>query len=498
MNETRVNLKHLLEDIRDSYPLPLEEVIIVELIANALDSGASKIDFTTNPLHKTITIADNGHGMRKIAMRNYHNVASTTKVRGKGIGFAGVGAKLSLLIAESVVTETRAGRGTRCSTDWHLSSDTRAPWKFIPSEKIVAYPKGTAVRIVLADPNSPLLDEKFVENVVMRQFYPLFIPDFFNAIYRYLYPRGLSFSVNGASLSSPQSAIPSTAKIFKIIINRRIKQIAGFGYLAQLSEPSDEDYGLSVSTFGKIIKSGWEWVGITPRGGATLSGFVEIPQLSEVLTINKMDFLRDSTSLKKYYRVRKAIQSALSAVLAEFGEPAPALDQLKTLRPLTRQLEHALRRLAGRFPEILPLLGVKSLKGLSSLSTLQNTKPLVGVIETAEKIDNLPPRNDDAKPKPKSKDDKQKLSRQPAIAIGFESDSPDTFMARMVESKILINDRHPAYVRAVKESADGYHIALCVALELSKFLDNERNSQGFIDEFLSSWGKENPIPIKLF
>jgi len=38
MGETRVNLRHLLEDIRDSYPYPIEEAIVTELIANALDS----------------------------------------------------------------------------------------------------------------------------------------------------------------------------------------------------------------------------------------------------------------------------------------------------------------------------------------------------------------------------------------------------------------------------------------------------------------------------
>ncbi|MFQ6093455.1 MAG: hypothetical protein ACE5OR_12430 [bacterium] len=49
MGETRVNLKHLLEDIQDSYPYPQEEAIITELVANALDSGVSKIQFLTVP-----------------------------------------------------------------------------------------------------------------------------------------------------------------------------------------------------------------------------------------------------------------------------------------------------------------------------------------------------------------------------------------------------------------------------------------------------------------
>ena len=58
MGETRVNLKHLLEDIRDSYPYPLEEAIITELVANALDSGASEIRFLPIPEHRTLSVVD--------------------------------------------------------------------------------------------------------------------------------------------------------------------------------------------------------------------------------------------------------------------------------------------------------------------------------------------------------------------------------------------------------------------------------------------------------
>src|SRR3989338_7337609 len=96
-NETRVNLQHLLEDIRDSYSSPLAEIIITELVANALDSKATAIAFTVQPQEKWLRCADNGTGMRRPALRDYHNLAASAKVRGAGIGFAGVGAKLSLL-----------------------------------------------------------------------------------------------------------------------------------------------------------------------------------------------------------------------------------------------------------------------------------------------------------------------------------------------------------------------------------------------------------------
>ena len=36
MGETRVDLLHLLEDLRDAYPGALEETILTEIIANSL------------------------------------------------------------------------------------------------------------------------------------------------------------------------------------------------------------------------------------------------------------------------------------------------------------------------------------------------------------------------------------------------------------------------------------------------------------------------------
>ena len=42
MGETRVDLQHLLEDLRDAYTGSLEETILTEVVANALDSGASR------------------------------------------------------------------------------------------------------------------------------------------------------------------------------------------------------------------------------------------------------------------------------------------------------------------------------------------------------------------------------------------------------------------------------------------------------------------------
>ena len=65
MGETRVDLLHLLEDLRDAYPGALEETILTEIVANSLDSGAREIRINADAALGTCTIVDDGSGMQR-------------------------------------------------------------------------------------------------------------------------------------------------------------------------------------------------------------------------------------------------------------------------------------------------------------------------------------------------------------------------------------------------------------------------------------------------
>jgi len=77
MGETRVDLLHLLEDLRDAYPGAVEETILTEIMANALDSGASTISFGCDPAERALTVIDNGSGMQRRALARFHDIASS-------------------------------------------------------------------------------------------------------------------------------------------------------------------------------------------------------------------------------------------------------------------------------------------------------------------------------------------------------------------------------------------------------------------------------------
>ena len=72
--------------------------------------------------------------MRRRDLARYHDIAASTKTRGEGIGFAGVGIKMALLVCREVLTETRQ-RGKHVATTWALASRHRAPWKWVSAAR---------------------------------------------------------------------------------------------------------------------------------------------------------------------------------------------------------------------------------------------------------------------------------------------------------------------------------------------------------------------------
>ena len=348
MGETRVDLEHLLEDLRDAYPYSVGETILTEIIANSLDSGASRITMTADPAQSMLTVVDNGSGMQRKAMRQYHDIAASTKIRGQGIGFAGVGIKLGLLICEEVLTETKRS-STHVATRWHLASRHRAPWQWVPPIGLVGE-QGTAVQLKLQTPLSPLIDPGFVEGVLRRHFQPL-LESSFDSFLAGHYPAGIAFEVNGRRLERHPPSVPDQAPLAIRLARRR--KLSALGYLSRHATPLPEDQrGVAISTLGKVIKRGWDWLGVTSLQSERINGLIEVPDLAASLTLNKGDFIRTGTRGAVYLAYRKAIQEAVSRQLEAWGDGRAGTPEAKSrmMRPLERDLDRVLEELSDDFP----------------------------------------------------------------------------------------------------------------------------------------------------
>jgi len=516
MGETRVDLQHLLEDLRDAYPGTIEETILTEIMANSLDSGATEIAFATDQTQRTLTAIDNGSGMQRRDLARYHNIASSTKTRGEGIGFAGVGIKLGLLVCEEVLTETRRGK-THVASSWSMSSRHRAPWKWVTPLGLLAG-RGTAVRLTVQNALSPLLDPGFLEATLRRHFQPLLDPHF-DDFFAGHYPHGVAIKINQRELAKQSWSAPLSAPL-EIRLMRRRKPSA-LGYLIRDDlDLAEERRGLAISTYGKVIRRGWDWLGMTPMAPELIGGLIEVPELAACLTLNKGDFIRAGARGATYLGFRKAIQESVGKQLAAWGDARGSSNAAppREVRPLQRDLARVLEDLALDFPlfgslveqraggqKRLPL-GVRGSNGdgrtfvtasLTSSMESEETK----AAETTSAGDDTAPNENPAVNEPAAEFGSETqaivlpartITRRPAhygLDIQFEDRPDEISLGRLTESTVWINRAHPAYRRAQASHSIGYHIALAVAMALAPLAVDAATQHEFVTAFLTRWGE---------
>jgi hypothetical protein len=521
MGETRVDLVRLLEDLRDAYPGSLEETILTEIVANALDSGATRLELRPDRQERTLIACDDGSGMTRRELARYHDLATSSKRRGSGIGFAGVGIKLGLLACDEVITETRRGR-QHAATSWRLANRTRAPWSWVEPPHMLEG-DGTAVLLRVGNAFSLLLDPGFLETTVLRHFQPLFEPEFIDILAKQ-YPAGFSILIDGRVVVGPIR--PAQRYGIGVRVGRQRKP-SGIGYLARHEQPLPEDErGLAISTLGKVIRRGWDWLGVTPADADRIEGLIEVPALAEALTLNKGDFLRTGGRGALFLSYRKAIQEAVAAQLEEWGTaPPPA-----TRSPRTRPMERDVRRVLGELAEVYPLLNslVERTSGGQRRLPLGEPAPDAdGLWSSAQALTGTTSLDDVAPDTTKTPDDAASgpspsaggavavpagarddptagtrsngQARLPgrgrgrklatlSLQIRVETFADELALARLIESTVWVNDAHPAYRRAVVTRSDAYHIALAVASALAPLAVEPHQTQSFVSAFLASWG----------
>jgi len=336
------------------------------------------------------------------------------------------------------------------------------------------------------------------------------------------------FSVNGRALPRRREGGWTESADLVVRLHRKRKPTA-VGYLARTTSPVPEDrHGLAVSTLGKVIRRGWDWIGLSSSSPGLVGGLVEAPALSVALTLNKGDFVRAGRRGITYLEYRKALQEAVQAQLAAWGEARDREDSARrrAARPLEKDLEAVLRDLADDFPALAALVEQRP-GGQKRLPTGSETVDDRGVGEAArggpgpmpaepvsaesersageadvgageEAAPGGPPSTDEAEPpsphavtlpaRPVLPDGRKRPTRY-GLSIDFEQRPESSALGRLVESTVLVNTAHPAYLRAVASRSEGYHAALSVGLALAEVAVEPAGAQAFLSTFLARWGE---------
>jgi hypothetical protein len=311
----------------------------------------------------------------------------------------------------------------------------------------------------------------------------------------------------------------------------RKRKPAAIGFLERRREPwPEESQGLAVSTLGKVIRRGWDWIGLSPATPSLLSGLIEAPGLAAALTLNKGDFLRAGRRGITYLAFRKAIQEAVQSQLAAWGDAPDREDaaRRRAARPLERDLEAVLVDLADQFPAIAALVdrrpgGQRRLPtGAPSRASLDDRAaraaargreaqpgdgpmPLSdGTAGAATDPPSAPAARATEGERPAEEDSGAAHAaegvlpppasgpRRPSrygLSVDFEERPDSEELGRLVESTVLVNASHPAYLRATASRSEGYHAALSVAMALGAVAVEPAGLQAFVTTFLARWGR---------
>ncbi len=377
----------------------------------------------------------------------------------------------------------------------------------------------------LRNPLSPLLDPGYLEATLRLHYEPFFDPAL-DQILAPHYPDGVRFAVNGRPLerTGPGSHGERAPLVVKLPRKRKASAV---GFLERATMPLPEDLqGIAVSTLGKVIRRGWEWAGLSPSSPEIMGGLIEAPGLAAALTLNKGDFVRAGRRGVTYLAYRKAIQSAVQAQLAAWGEAREREDRARrrATRPIERDLESVLLDLADEFPALGALVerragGQRRLptgeddQGEGTLgrepqeaapAAQQEETGLAAASEAAAEAGEegesspgeagptaggLAPVATGTLPPLASGAGGPRRPTRYGLGIEFEErpDSPD--LGRLVESTVLVNSAHPAYHRAVASRSEGYHAALAVGMALAAVAVEPARAQTFLSTFLARWGE---------
>jgi hypothetical protein len=487
-----------------------------------------------DPAAATFRLEDDGGGMAWKELKQFHNLATSAKTRGAGIGFAGVGIKLALLATREVVTESRRGK-SHAASRWHLASRELAPYVPIEPPGFVTE-HGTAVLLQLTHGLSPLLDSGYLEHVIRQHFQPLLDESFSDALAP-LYPNGVRFAIDGRPLEARRDRAPEHAPL-AVRIGRQRKP-SGLGHIERHALPLPEPQrGIAISTYGKVIRRGWDWLGLQPSAPDRITGIVEVPALAESLTLNKGDFVRTGPRGALYLAYRRAIQEAVQAELTRWGDARdPAHDERRRVaRPLERDLERVLEGLTDAFPLLASLVerqrggqrrialgggdrgaaghavavagareGAIALAGGREGGDVSATAAAVdecdgGVTAPTPNVPRLSPPDphDDSPPSDGVAPEADggggagsRLARAQryGLSVQFEPRPGDAELARLIENAVWINTEHPAYKRADATRSIPYHVAVAVALALAPLATGGSGVQGFVTAFLAEWGE---------
>ena len=287
-----IDAMHTLENFCDAYD-DEASIVVLEAIANALDAKADRIEISFSD--KTIIFTDNGPGMDRKQFKSYHKISGSTKTKGFGIGFAGVGAKIYLAVWKNTIIHTETyGNDGPFASDMHVKH-RQLKWEDCDTS-ISRRIRGTSYSVKLRESDYKVLQSR-LDDIILDVFNPSMVD-------------GLTIIINGRKLEpwnpphvfQTRGIVKVKKKSFPIVLSIMEKDIP-----TKYRHIQYQVYGKNVT-----IKKP-EWISdVTEPYKNRVYALVDARKCSEYLKLNKNSFKSGQSSVADMYKnVEKYIHETL-------------------------------------------------------------------------------------------------------------------------------------------------------------------------------------------
>ncbi|PJB30489.1 hypothetical protein CO110_00270 [Candidatus Desantisbacteria bacterium CG_4_9_14_3_um_filter_40_11] len=508
LHESNVNFRNLIRDLTDMYTYDVAEVVITELVANALDAEATTISVDYNPISRILVVSDNGVGMTSEQFRKYHDLAAGLKSRGSGIGFAGVGAKISFNIAERVITETRS-TSFEGGSNWQLvrqqDGNEQLIWEDLMPEQLNGC--GTRIEVDFTNRDEiPYTTPDELVSILRRHYLPLFDTSFLELYSKLGRYHNLRFSVNGQIIAPGNLSEEFKLEKAKEIYLERSSNLIGYGILGLSKNEypiGEEVCGVLISVFGKFVKA--ELFNQFPgREGPRIFGLVEVPGLVKYLNTPKSDFIRPRGQHKEFEGYYGPIRDCFKSWLAEAGIQTLEID----VTVETRKIEKEIAKILEDIPELGEFFGFRSPKkvlrsddGGNISSTEHEGIEASFPIGDGHRGKNGAPPDVGLDPGQTLVEDGKGIAKATPVSRAARRGPKITFvnapekleMAWVEGNTISINNGHPVLNKikgGYKEKRVFYFVAIGCAVQRFLATQDEKADLMFIDRLLTAWGSK--------
>jgi len=366
-----VDIKHLMEDIKEHYSYPIEEAVVVENMDNCIDENYTEIHFNIEGNNLEIIMLGDAFD-KEVFWKKLPVIAATTKAVDKGIqalGRYGWGMKVCMFVSEYVIIETK-NENFHAAQRWVLHKGI-PKWGKIPIGKAIAT-KYTKIKMKLNREYSKKITPEFVEKT-LQKYYPTVLNGA-PVKNKFGKKRKIKVYVNSNQAKPPD--MPRWEKKEKLKIKVNGEEATGYVFLAKRKLP-EEYRGIAVIVHGRVILR--EFFGIYGSMNDRITGYIHADMLVNYLA-------GDKTKIKwcgKWRKLRMEISKQLSAFMKKIG----AVRSEKLPKKTMKWLHEEINKLIKHIPE-LQELAVKSSRTLEKKVLIQKNegKEPAALIEGAQKV----------------------------------------------------------------------------------------------------------------